>query len=233
MPRPKTYKTPEERKAATAANAKRAYLKRHEDNKRKGRERAAATAAAMSHEERAAKNRKQQEKRAAKREAAGLPPPIKRTPEERKQRERERNRLWMREYWRSLTAEEKAVRNRRAPLTDEQKAAKRIYSRARRAANLERERARNRKFGSENRDYFRERCAARRARKLQATPSWSSTHNIKLVYQMCPPDMEVDHIYPLQSDWVCGLHVETNLQYLPRIDNIRKGNRYSEQYHGS
>lgn len=35
----------------------------------------------------------------------------------------------------------------------------------------------------------------------------------------------VDHIIPLLGEFVCGLHVHTNLQVLPGPDNIRKGNR--------
>ncbi len=35
----------------------------------------------------------------------------------------------------------------------------------------------------------------------------------------------VDHILPICSDVVSGLHVENNLQILTAVDNIRKGNR--------
>lgn len=37
---------------------------------------------------------------------------------------------------------------------------------------------------------------------------------------------EVDHIIPLQSKIVCGLHNEANLSVIPAIENNRKGNRY-------
>ena len=37
--------------------------------------------------------------------------------------------------------------------------------------------------------------------------------------------MEVDHIYPIVSDEVCGLHTLENLQYLTKYDNASKGNR--------
>lgn len=36
----------------------------------------------------------------------------------------------------------------------------------------------------------------------------------------------VDHMVPLQSALVCGLHVEANLHVIPYIANIAKGNRH-------
>jgi len=36
---------------------------------------------------------------------------------------------------------------------------------------------------------------------------------------------QVDHIVPVKSDLVCGLHVETNLRVVRLIYNASKGNR--------
>ena len=36
----------------------------------------------------------------------------------------------------------------------------------------------------------------------------------------------VDHVIPLQGEYVSGLHVETNLRIVEGAENLRKGNRY-------
>lgn len=45
---------------------------------------------------------------------------------------------------------------------------------------------------------------------------------IKEIYRLCPPGYEVDHIIPLSKG---GLHHQDNLQYLPRAENRKKGNK--------
>jgi len=77
--------------------------------------------------------------------------------------------------------------------------------------------------------------AKRTASKLQAIPSWANQEAIRAIYAEAARltretgiRHDVDHIYPLQSDVVCGLHCEANLQILTKIENIRKGNRMPE-----
>jgi 5-methylcytosine-specific restriction endonuclease McrA len=72
----------------------------------------------------------------------------------------------------------------------------------------------------------RAQAAKRRAAQLNATPWWADLDAIKAVYLACPPDMEVDHIVPLQGENVCGLHIAWNLQYLTKSANSAKGNRH-------
>jgi hypothetical protein len=74
--------------------------------------------------------------------------------------------------------------------------------------------------------------ARRRAQKKQAIPSWANDFFIKEAYhlaklrtRMTGFKWEVDHIYPLQSDVVCGLHVENNFQVIPATLNRSKGNK--------
>lgn len=75
--------------------------------------------------------------------------------------------------------------------------------------------------------------ANRRAIAKQATPGWANKffiaeafHLAKLREQICGGNWHVDHIVPLQSDKVCGLHVENNLQVIPARHNLTKSNVY-------
>lgn len=68
--------------------------------------------------------------------------------------------------------------------------------------------------------------AKRRSSKLQATPSWAELDLIKTVYSKAKElGSHVDHIVPLKSKTVCGLHCWANLQILPPETNTSKGNR--------
>jgi len=64
-------------------------------------------------------------------------------------------------------------------------------------------------------------------RLKQATPVWADKNKIKEIYKNCPKGYHVDHIAPLQGESVCGLHIETNLQYLTAFDNCSKGNKFN------
>ena len=76
-----------------------------------------------------------------------------------------------------------------------------------------------------NPNFKKSHCAKRRATKLNATPKFANLNKIKEIYKNCPKGYVVDHIVPLQSKVVCGLHVEWNLQYLTPSENSSKSNR--------
>lgn len=84
----------------------------------------------------------------------------------------------------------------------------------------------------QNTDKANASTAKRRALKLQATPSWVDHDVVLGMYKLATlfnnvgVIMQVDHIVPLQSSLVCGLHCQDNLQLLLSSDNNSKGNRY-------
>lgn len=66
----------------------------------------------------------------------------------------------------------------------------------------------------------------RRAKKLKATPVWADKEAIKSMYdEAACLGLEVDHMVPLVSDYVCGLHCEQNMQLLTKSQNASKSNR--------
>ena len=65
-----------------------------------------------------------------------------------------------------------------------------------------------------------------KTKRTLATPPWANLDAIKRIYDTCPEGYHVDHIIPLQGEFVSGLHVESNLQHLPALENMQKHNKY-------
>lgn len=87
-------------------------------------------------------------------------------------------------------------------------------------------------WGKKNRAKKNDSTAKWRARKKQATPAWANQSIILFYYEIATMitretgmKVHVDHIIPLTSDVVCGLHCEQNLQLMSAGDNIRKSNK--------
>jgi len=76
---------------------------------------------------------------------------------------------------------------------------------------------------------------ARRRKHRQATPPWLSRKHkseIRQLYQIAITMSQttgeqyvVDHIIPLRSNFVCGLHVPWNLRVITQEENLKKSNK--------
>lgn len=76
-----------------------------------------------------------------------------------------------------------------------------------------------------------EKVARRMAAKLKATVVWVDEFIVSEMYDLAALrtaatgiKWHVDHIVPLQSKIVCGLHCEANLRVVPAKVNLRKSN---------
>jgi hypothetical protein len=77
--------------------------------------------------------------------------------------------------------------------------------------------------------------AKRRADKLQRTPAWMTKEQLAAIDKLYKQAVwltkitgvkwHVDHIVPLKGKNVSGLHIPDNLQVIPALENIKKGNR--------
>jgi hypothetical protein len=82
-------------------------------------------------------------------------------------------------------------------------------------------------------DYFA-RAASRRVSVKQATPAWADKAEIAEMYVIAgklnsfftKPVVHVDHVVPLNSSLVCGLHTQANLEILSAKANLSKRNRH-------
>lgn len=125
-----------------------------------------------------------------------------------------------------------AVRERTSRYKSENLDGIRAYNAQYRKENADAVRARKANWAKENLTARRASYAKRRAIKLQATPMWANMAAIAAFYESADAlNMitgewhHVDHIVPLQSKIVCGLHNEFNLCVLTAQENLSKGNR--------
>jgi hypothetical protein len=86
-----------------------------------------------------------------------------------------------------------------------------------------------------NKTQIRADTKARRRKHREATPKWLSRKQrseIRQIYQIAITMTQttgeqyvVDHIVPLRSEVVCGLHVPWNLRVITQEENLKKSNK--------
>lgn len=74
--------------------------------------------------------------------------------------------------------------------------------------------------------YRRHHSRLREIAESRQCPKWADRAKIREIYVNRPDGYHVDHIIPLRGKLVSGLHVESNLQYLPIAENMKKHNTY-------
>lgn len=113
--------------------------------------------------------------------------------------------------------------------------AKLIYKKFR-EENREQRNAHKRSWVQANRGGVNAYNVKRHTEKLKRTPAWLTDFDldrIKCLYQLAAmrsresdQRWHVDHIIPLQGEFVSGLHVPSNLRVIPAVENNRKYNLY-------
>jgi hypothetical protein len=103
------------------------------------------------------------------------------------------------------------------------------------ANNLEKVKSYAKKTKINNKGRVNAHTVKRRLAKINRTPAWLTPDDhwmIEQAYELAAMrtkmfgfSWHVDHTLPLQGKTISGLHVPTNLQVIPAVDNIRKGNR--------
>ncbi len=91
------------------------------------------------------------------------------------------------------------------------------------------------KYKQENPELYKALTSVRKRRHRSATPKWITAGQKLAMRQLYLQAMEltkltgeryvVDHIVPLISDEVCGLHVPWNLRVITQEENLRKSNK--------
>lgn len=108
---------------------------------------------------------------------------------------------------------------------------KRAYDEQWRKSNTDYRRDAYRQWAKANPDKVAANVRSRELAKLKATPPWATKESMLPFYTTAVRltretgiKHEVDHIVPIRSKIICGLHVPANLQVITRAANKTKGN---------
>jgi 5-methylcytosine-specific restriction endonuclease McrA len=92
-----------------------------------------------------------------------------------------------------------------------------------------------RKYKEANPELYKALVSVRKRRHRSATPKWITPEQKLAIRQLYLQAMQltkmtgeryvVDHIVPLISDEVCGLHVPWNLRVITQEENLKKSNK--------
>lgn len=103
------------------------------------------------------------------------------------------------------------------------------------ARPIEERRGHKYKYKEANPELYKALVSVRKRRHRNATPKWITAEQKLVMRQLYLQAMEltkltgeryvVDHIVPLLSDEVCGLHVPWNLRVITQEENLKKSNK--------
>ena len=109
-----------------------------------------------------------------------------------------------------------------------------VIARAAARPSIEKARAR-RKHKAANPELYKALTSVRKRRHRAATPKWVGADEKKAIRQLYLEAQRltkltgeryvVDHVYPLISDEVCGLHTLKNLRIMTQAENLIKSNK--------
>lgn len=134
-------------------------------------------------------------------------------------------------------------RRKKLPKSEAAKAAGRRYYQRNREAVIARAAARphnevrqyKQKYKDANPELYKALTSVRKRRHRNATPKWVTEEEKKAMRRMYLSAQHItkltgeryviDHIYPLLSDQVCGLHTLRNLQLMTQVENLKKSNK--------
>jgi len=108
------------------------------------------------------------------------------------------------------------------------------------AANRDKVNEIKRRYAKANPDKVLANVRKRQLLERKAIPNWideAALKRIRRLYEAARAKTlstgvphEVDHIFPLKGDNVCGLHVPSNLRVVSRLENRSKGKKVKEDW---
>lgn len=146
------------------------------------------------------------------------------------------------EVWRKANPEKQAEANRRGLRLWQRANPDKVREYTRRwiekdpAKALSLDHARQKKWRQANKSRINAWSMARYATEKQRTPQWADFGAIEKFYAAAHRltaetgiQHHVDHVIPLCGETVSGLHVETNLQVLTALENVKKRNKFVDE----